>query len=99
MADARALPEHDAVILLATWGSRVPHRDFRSAGFGCSSIAARRHAGGVAATKLARAVMATRTKLDGYIVSGYYFESSNAGSRKLSVLDWNDCSFEKDCLE
>jgi hypothetical protein len=35
--------------------------------------AARRHAGGVAATKLARAAMATKTKLVGYMVSWYYF--------------------------
>jgi len=82
MADARTLPEHDAVILLAIWGSRVPHRAFRSAGFGCSWTAARRHAGGVAAIKLARAVMATKTKLDGYMAFWYYFGCSNAGSRK-----------------
>jgi hypothetical protein len=44
--------------------------------------AARRHAGGVAAIKLARAVMATKTKLDGYMAFWYYFGCSNAGSRK-----------------
>jgi len=43
---------------------------------------ARRHAGGVAATKLARAVMTTKTKLDGYMASVYYFRSSRAVSRR-----------------
>ncbi len=42
--------------------------------------AARRQAGGVAATKLARAVMATKIKLEGYMAPEYYIESSNVGS-------------------
>jgi hypothetical protein len=51
-------------------------------GWNAHWTAARRHAGGVAATKLARAVMTTKTKLDGYMASLYYFRSSSAGSRK-----------------
>jgi hypothetical protein len=51
--------------------------------------AARRQAGGVAATKLARAVMATKTKLEGYMTPGYYFGCSDVWSRKTVC----------DCLE
>jgi hypothetical protein len=51
--------------------------------------AARRQAGGVAATKLARAVMAMKTKLEGYMAPGYYFGYSDVWSRKTVC----------DCLE
>ena len=61
----------------------------------CPLTAARRQAGGVAATKLARAVMVTKTKLDGYMVSGYYFGSSNADRESLLVFSWNDRGFAK----
>lgn len=51
-------------------------------GLNAHMTAARRQAGGVAATRLAMAVMATKTKLEGYMASGYYFGNSGVGSRK-----------------
>jgi hypothetical protein len=69
MADDSGAPEQEAVMLLAIWGSRVPQRAFRSAGFGCSITAARRHAGGVAMTKLAMAVRTAKTKVNWYIIA------------------------------
>jgi hypothetical protein len=68
-------------------------------GWNAYSTAARRHAGGVAAAKLARAVMAAKTKLDGYMMAGYYSQVQMRDREMLSVFDLNDRGFEKGCLE
>jgi hypothetical protein len=53
----------------------------------------------VAAAKLARAVMAAKTKLDGYMTAEYYSQVQMRDREMLSVIDLNDRGFEKGCLE
>lgn len=98
------------MILLAIWDSSVPQRAVRSAGLGWALLnlvpvkeclglntyitAARRHAGGVAATKLAKAVMAAKIRVDGCMVSRCYFKNQMRGCRFEETMDWKRIVFE-----